>query len=78
MVEAQYPQEARTELQLAIWAYRDRRPVLLDEARTARLLMCSSGRRVSPLYGNDLKRVQRDMLLERAIVARCKRVCDGR
>ncbi|HEY6019364.1 MAG TPA: hypothetical protein VIY48_05495 [Candidatus Paceibacterota bacterium] len=72
---AQYPLEARAELQLAIRKYRERRTVLLDGARTARLLMRSSGRRVCPLYERDLKRAQYAMALERAIVQHCKAVC---
>lgn len=77
LTEPQYPKEARTDYELARYAYRDARPVLLDEARTARLLARTSGRRISPLYRNDVKRVQRDMVLERAIYWRVRRTCTG-
>jgi hypothetical protein len=65
--QPQYPCEAREIVTNRCHAYRGARTVLLDEARTARLLLLSSGRRLSPLYGRDLERVHRDMALERAI-----------
>jgi hypothetical protein len=74
-VLAQYPTEAREAVAMARHKYREARPVLLDEARTARLLRGRCGRRVSTVYGKDLKRIQADMVLERAILAKTQRDC---
>lgn len=63
--QPQYPCEAREAAHCH--EYREARSVLLDEARTARLMQRAAGRRVSTLYAKDLRRVQRDMVLERAI-----------
>lgn len=74
-VQPQYPIEAREYVREHRYAYRQARSVLLDEARTARLMYKASGRRVSAVYGKDLKRIQADMALERAILTKAEKDC---
>lgn len=68
----QYPTEARQEYLRARYDHRDKVSTLLDEARTCRLLMRTSGRRVADIYRQDLKGVQMDMALERAAWAKAR------